>query len=202
MMNATITIQCPPMLVVRVRNCLNRTAAEPMTATVKFDDGTELTIPDVIIPPTDVHEHSLLDWVVDPCVGANFANNSLRVELPAENCKFNFAKFAMIAEAMVGQITLTTLDKGTFKGTATFPAAAAPIALGKPIIVEAVTATGTLTLTQANERAEWTKARLRITRPGGLDPREFELDYGASLSLPFALPCGDYDCTITCQDSK
>ncbi len=142
---AKVSLYCPPMPVSVVNLRLRRTAAEPMTATIDFEDHTGLLIQNVVIPPTDVHRKGLLHWEVDACVGiGGFVNNGvigdyITVELPAEPVLFDLHSFSMVAQAITAKVTLTLADGSVGVGTVLFPDCKTDLLTG---IAEAVTAVG------------------------------------------------------------
>ena len=138
---AKLSLFCPPMPVSAVNLKLRRTAAEPMTATIDFADGTVLIIQNVIIPPTDVHRKSILHWQVDACVGEgkDLLGNRIEVHLPIEPVLFDLATFSMIAKAITAPVTLTLANGQVATGSVVFPDCHTNIMTG---VAEAITAVG------------------------------------------------------------
>ena len=141
---ATISIYCPPMAIYKINGKLHRTAAEPMIATMWFDDGTYQIISGVIIPPTLVNKVPLtvLTWKVQPCEGADAARQIV-VTLPAELVVFDIMAATMVARAIPADVVLKRQD-GIWKGVVIFPDCPTDL-FSHPTQASAVTASGTLT---------------------------------------------------------
>lgn len=142
-MNVSVSVYCPPMKCTKVNGSLYRTDVEHMMAALVGDDGTRVTIPDVVIPATYIRRRGLLKWLVDACVGEGDKDGwELRTELPPEPVVWYASDpFAMWAKAVQAQTTLLGPDGSVWKGLVTFPDARSTI---WPMVVEAVTAAGSL----------------------------------------------------------
>ena len=149
MTTANLSLACPPMPSYKVSGKLRRTAAEPMTATVTLEDGTIIVVPNVTIPQTDVDRAVLFPprWTVRACVGESALNRfpHLRVELPAEDCVFEWMAMTMVALPIDAAATFVDVDGSVWKGTVAFPICHVDV-LTNPMQAEAVTATGVLEL--------------------------------------------------------
>ncbi len=142
-MKAAVSIYAPAMLVRPLNRKLRRTAAEPMVATITFEDGSTLVIDPVTIPETDVHRLGLLHWQVDACsgMGTDDKGNSLVVNLPVEPVLFSLQDFAMVAQAIPATVTLTLDNGDVWSGEVVFPDCASNLITG---VAESVTAEGTI----------------------------------------------------------
>ena len=145
MPTAQLSIYCPSMPVHSVNRKLRRTAAEPMVATITFEDGSTLAINPVTIPETDVHRLGLLHWQVDACIGSgnDGANNFISVSLPVEPVLFNLQDFTMVAQAIVADVLLLLANGVSWTGTVTFPDCPTDLMTGT---AQAITATGQVSL--------------------------------------------------------
>ena len=132
-----------------VRLNLKLTDPEPMVATITFDDGTELVINQVVIPPTPVRRTHLLQnpfhWTVDACVGKgdDGHGNSLVVDLAVEQCDFVPSEGTVCALPMPYVCTLTLADGRVAKGTLIPPNCPIDL-LSIPIAATPLTLEGTL----------------------------------------------------------
>lgn len=140
----SVKLYCPPMAIYGDGPSLKRTAAEPMKASLTFDNGLATTIDNVIIPPTEVRRLHRLYWEVDACVGQG---GGLQVYLPKEAAVWRFSAMSMVALSIVAKTVLTMPDGSVWQGQVTFPDCRIEIAKS-PMIAEAITATGTLELAQ------------------------------------------------------
>lgn len=121
-----------------------------MLAAIRFEDGTLLSIKDVVIPPTDVRKIGFLHWLVDACKGSgsardfqgNFQSNIV-VELPPEDVVWQWGKFGIVALAIDCPTRLILADDGSvWTGSVRFPDCKLSLT---SMEAEAVTAAGTLT---------------------------------------------------------
>ena len=121
------------------------TAAEPMTATITFADGSTVTIPNVVIPPTLVDLLMPAVWQVRPCVGAtpDGVFPAVSVLLPPQRVEPDFAKLALMAKSITAPITYQDANGNRWQGTVTWPDSKVDLF---PLQAEPVTATGEVTL--------------------------------------------------------
>jgi len=140
---ATVALACKAMKVTRLNHDTYQTAMEPTPATITFDDGSELLISEVSIPPTLVRRKTEIHWVVDKCVasGSDATGNSFTANLPEEDVVFSLREMSMIAKEMVAPSVLQLDDGPRAEGPVTFPDCKTNIWTG---VAEAVTATGEL----------------------------------------------------------
>lgn len=144
METSNISLYCPPMRIEHVGGRLYRTAVENMIATV-YIRGKVVTIPDVVIPETDVHRDLLYFptvAVVNPCVGRD-AGGRVISYLPKENVDLSFRGWPpfLIAKAMIAQTVYKDDEGFEWVGEVLFPDC--PVRNGE---AQPITATGTLTL--------------------------------------------------------
>ena len=139
----TVSLYCPPMVVKRVGPLLYRTAAEPMVARLGLPDGTTRIISNVVIPPTNVHEHPLRFphiATVDACKGIGaIAGASIVVSLPEE--PVDFEAWHLVAKKITAPIVLVlVVGDGVFtgEGSVVFPDCKIPFGG----LAESVTAIG------------------------------------------------------------
>jgi hypothetical protein len=140
---ATISLYCPPMPINKISGKLHRTAAEPMRATITWDDGSTTVIENVIIPITEVDRKGLLRWAVKPCIGKD-VNNYVIVELPEEAVVFEIQAMTMVAIKIEAKVTINIPGKGKWTGVVEFPDCPTDI-LVSPMMAAAVTAEGPIT---------------------------------------------------------
>lgn len=133
----TVSLYCPAMAVLPVDGCLKRTAAEPMTAKLTWESDGSRTVPNIIIPPTDIVRIGLLHWQVADCVGQD-AGGLVFVQLPAEPVFWDAEEFTMVAQPITAPITIK-INGTTYRGFVQFPACKTNLLTG---VAESVTATG------------------------------------------------------------
>jgi hypothetical protein len=145
MPTAALSLYCPPMPINKVSRGFRRTVAEPMKATITFEDQTQVVIENVVIPPTEVHRIYPLYWIVHACIGAGQQNGyALEVELPQEASVWRWRDLTMVALSITAAAMLTCPDGRVYEGDVVFPDCRVNL-LVDPNVAEAVTATGTLT---------------------------------------------------------
>jgi len=134
------------MPVHRVSGELRRTAAEPMSGMLTFQDGSEVVLSNVTIPPTFVDRIALLHWRVRACVGASPTDvlPYLSVRLPPEDTMFDVQEMTMVALQITAGATYVHQDGSIWQGEVVFPDCRIDI-LANPMVAETVTAVGTLT---------------------------------------------------------
>lgn len=142
---ATISLYCPTMPVHRYALSKAITAAEPMVATIAFDDGTTVTVPNVVIPPTTVDLVVPSVWKVRACVGATLvgAMPTVSVSLPPQTVDFDIGQFALVARSITAPVTYQDANGNRWAGTVTWPDSKVDLF---PLQAEPVTAVGELTL--------------------------------------------------------
>lgn len=154
MKTCTVSLYCPPMAIYRDPRggiLAHRTAAEPMTATIVMPDGSVLTIGGVLIPATEVDLVSIVEllWRVRACVGTNESARRpseppFTVKLPPEDTRFEMAALTMVALA-IDAPTVMVDGRDLWEGSVRFPDCRVDL-LKNPMVAEAVTAVGSLTL--------------------------------------------------------
>ncbi len=110
-----------------------------MVATLTFPDLSTFVVKDVIIPITNVHKQGLLQWLVDPCIGAD-VNNLVIINLPEEPVRWKGWTITALAIPITGTVMHPTLGKGIIEGS--FPDCPVNIFT---MTANVVTATGTVT---------------------------------------------------------
>ena len=115
---ASLSLQCPAMKLTRIGFGVQRTDAEPMLASFKFADGTTLQIPNVVIPPTNVHRVGLGHWSVDACIGQG---GGMTVNLPKEPVVVDLLTLTVTAKAITATVQVALPDGSTGSGSVVFP---------------------------------------------------------------------------------
>lgn len=123
---------------------LRHTAAEPMTATVTYENGIVIRFGPVTIPSTYINMVGILHWQMAACVGETRLGKkpSLIVFLPIENTVFKLAAMTMMTLA-INAPAIYIDGSGTWQGIIAFPACKINV-LSNPMMVEAITASGVL----------------------------------------------------------
>lgn len=142
---AKLSLYCPMMPVHRFALGKALTAAEPMTLTVTFDDGSTVTVPNVVIPPTLVDFVIPSVWRVRACVGATPPGDfpAVSVALPPQTVDFDIKRFALIARSIAAPITYQDANGNRWQGSVTWPDSKVDLF---PLQAEPVTAVGEMTL--------------------------------------------------------
>lgn len=146
---AKVSLYCPKMAITFDGLRHWRTALEPMTLTLTFDDGSVISF-EVDIPPTLVTDHILKFpqiATVAACVGSgkDSAGNSFVVNLPEEPVvieKVN-GQLCIVAKAIVAPCWFTVASGQVWAGNVTFGDCVTNLFAGG---ASALTATGTVAL--------------------------------------------------------
>jgi hypothetical protein len=141
MSTAKISIYCPPMPIHGAGIGKKITAAEPMVATITFNDGSTLVIQNVIIPPTPVKRTRLGQWLVAECDGEGIDadGNRIVISLPEEIVEFKNGVLTALAIPETGYLSLADGTLGVINDIEPD----CPVDIF-PLVASAVTATGTV----------------------------------------------------------